>query len=47
MLNTGITAPDFELYATPDQRLRLSELKGNGLFLPFILPTGARYAETR
>ena len=28
MLVTGITASDFELYATPDQRLRFGELKG-------------------
>ena len=35
MLTTGITAPDFELYATPDQRLRLSELKGKKVILAF------------
>ena len=28
MLPAGIKAPDFELYATPDQWVRLSELKG-------------------
>lgn len=35
MLATGIIAPDFELYATPDQRLRLSELKGKRVILAF------------
>ena len=35
MLVTGITAPDFELYATPDQRLRLSELRGKRVILAF------------
>lgn len=35
MLSTGIIAPDFELYATTDQRLRLSELKGQRVILAF------------
>lgn len=35
MLSAGIIAPDFELYATPDQRLRLSELKGKRIILAF------------
>lgn len=35
MLTTGIKAPDFELYATPDQRLRLSELRGKRVILAF------------
>ena len=35
MLTTGIKAPDFELYATPDQRVRLSELKGKRVILAF------------
>src|SRR5258708_2119166 len=35
MLTLGITAPDFELHATPDQRLRLSELKGKRIILAF------------
>ena len=35
MLSTGIMAPDFELYATPDQRIRLSELKGKRVILTF------------
>jgi len=35
MLETGIPAPDFELYATPDQKLRLGELKGKKVILAF------------
>ncbi len=35
MLATGITAPDFKLYTTPDKRLRLSELKGKKVILAF------------
>lgn len=35
MLTTGIIAPDFELYATPDQKLRLSELKDKKVILAF------------
>jgi peroxiredoxin len=35
MLPIGTTAPDFELYATPDQKLRLSELKGRKVILAF------------
>jgi peroxiredoxin len=35
MLTKGTAAPDFELYATPDQRLRLSELKGKKVILAF------------
>jgi len=35
MLGTGIIAPDFELYATPDQRVRLSELNGKRIILAF------------
>ena len=35
MLQTGTPAPDFELYATPDQRLRLSDLKGKRAILAF------------
>jgi peroxiredoxin len=35
MLQRGTPAPDFELYATPDQRLRLSDLKGKRVILAF------------
>ena len=35
MLQRGTQAPDFELYATPDQRLRLSDLKGKRVILAF------------
>jgi len=35
MLQKGTAAPEFELYATPDQRLRLSELKGKRVILAF------------
>jgi peroxiredoxin len=35
MLARGTIAPDFELYATPDQRMRLSELNGKRVILAF------------
>jgi peroxiredoxin len=35
ILNKGVTAPDFELMATPDQKLHLSELKGKRVILAF------------
>jgi peroxiredoxin len=35
MLQTGQTAPDFELYASPDQKLKLSELEGRKVILAF------------
>src|SRR3954463_5517990 len=35
MLSRGTPAPDFELYATPDQKLRLSDLKGKRVILAF------------
>ncbi|WP_276480463.1 redoxin domain-containing protein [Paraflavitalea pollutisoli] len=35
MLTTGIAAPDFELYQTPDSRLRLSNLRGKNVILAF------------
>lgn len=35
MLKTGMKAPDFELYATPDTKLRLSSLKGKKVILSF------------
>ena len=35
MLATGTIAPDFELYATPDQKLRLSELRNKKVILAF------------
>jgi peroxiredoxin len=35
MLQKGDVAPDFALYATPDQRFALSELKGRNVVLAF------------
>jgi peroxiredoxin len=35
MLQKGAPAPDFELYTTPDQKLRLSDLKGKRVILAF------------
>jgi peroxiredoxin len=35
MLETGIPAPDFSLYTTPDQQIRLSEFKGKKVILAF------------
>jgi peroxiredoxin len=35
MLQIETPAPDFELYATPDQKLRLSDLKGKRVILAF------------
>ena len=35
MLQKGEQAPDFALYATPDQKLHLSELKGKKVILAF------------
>ncbi len=35
MLTIGTSAPDFELYATPDQKVKLSELKGKKVILAF------------
>jgi peroxiredoxin len=35
LLSKGQTAPEFELYATPDQKLRLSELSGKRVILAF------------
>ena len=35
MLGTNITAPDFTLQATPDQKLSLSELRGKNVVLAF------------
>ncbi len=35
MLPTGIPAPDFELYSTPDQTLRLSEMRGQKVVMVF------------
>lgn len=34
-LATGTQAPDFSLHATPDQRVALSELRGNPVVLAF------------
>lgn len=35
ILQKGTVAPEFELYATPDQKLKLSELKGKRVILAF------------
>lgn len=35
MLATGTKAPDFELNTTPDQKIRLSDLKGKKVILAF------------
>jgi len=35
MLAIGAQAPDFELYSTPDQKLKLSELSGKKVILVF------------
>jgi peroxiredoxin len=35
MLPTGTVAPDFELYSTPDQQLKLSELRNRKVILAF------------
>ena len=35
MLAIGTAAPDFELHSTPDQKIKLSELKGKKIILAF------------
>jgi peroxiredoxin len=35
LLQKGTEAPDFELYCTPDQKFRLSELRGRRVILAF------------
>jgi len=35
MMEIGKTAPDFELNTTPDQKLKLSELRGKKVILAF------------
>lgn len=35
MLSIGSAAPEFALYSTPDQKLKLSELKGKRVILAF------------
>ena len=35
LLQKGVPAPDFQLFATPDQKLKLSELKGKRVILAF------------
>ena len=35
MLEKGIVAPDFELHATPDQKIKLSDFKGKNVILAF------------
>ena len=36
MLQKGDKAPEFELFSTPDQKLKLSELKGRRVILAFF-----------
>jgi len=52
MLEPGTLAPDFELSCTPDQQLKLSELRDKKIILAFypqdlILRTGVPYVATR
>src|SRR5258708_19875722 len=35
MLEVGTKAPDFSLFATPDQRIELNQLKGKRVILAF------------
>ena len=35
MLAVGTQAPDFSLFTTPDQKIKLSELKGKRVILAF------------
>jgi len=35
MLEPGTKAPDFELYTTPDQKIKLSQLRGKNVILAF------------
>ncbi len=35
MLEKGTVAPDFELHATPDQKIKLSDFKGKSVILAF------------
>ena len=35
MLEKGTAAPDFELHATPDQKIKLSDFKGKNVILAF------------
>ena len=35
MLEKGTVAPDFELHATPDQKIKLSDFKGESVILAF------------
>jgi peroxiredoxin len=35
MLQKGIQAPEFELFSTPDQKVKLSELRGKKVILAF------------
>src|SRR5262249_15260851 len=39
MLSTGTVAPDLELYATPDQKLSLNDLRNKKIILAFY-PAG-------
>ena len=45
MLNKNEVAPDFELFATPDQKLSLHELRGKNVILAF--QTAARRNERK
>ena len=47
MLQKNDVAPDFTLYATPDQKIKLSEFKGIMWSLLFIRQTGVRYVAIR
>jgi len=47
MLEKGEIAPDFELNATPDQKIKLKDLKAKMLFWLFILRIGVRFAATK
>jgi peroxiredoxin len=44
MLPTGTVAPNFELYSTPDQQLKLSELRNRKVILAFYPADWSRYA---
>jgi peroxiredoxin len=35
ILQKGVTAPDFELFTTPDQKIKTQELRGRNLILTF------------
>jgi peroxiredoxin len=47
MLQKGASAPDFELFCTPDQKIRLSELDGKKVILAFYPADWSPFAVTR